>query len=105
MIETYNIIRLRWQVLVFHAGGSNRHAGDSDSEDIGLFLEQFFYFSGRYMTLNNVAIHDGCVAGLKLNRDLVVGFYFIQGIQVLNFYLESSPIQIFSPIATTTSSG
>ena len=55
------------------------------------------------MAFNDIAIHDGCVAALKLLRHFVTGFYFRQVVNVLNLDLEPIILYILAPVATTAS--
>jgi hypothetical protein len=56
---------IKWfavEVFHLHTGGANWHPGDGDPDHIGALGQQAFNFFYRYVSLNNIAIDDGCVA-------------------------------------------
>ena len=57
------------------------------------------------MALDNIAIDDGCMAGLKLGRNLILGLYRRQVLNIFDPGGVPILLQIFNPATTATSGG
>jgi hypothetical protein len=99
-VECDDLIRPDCTPRDLHAGRANGHSRDGHTYDIGPFGYETLYLSDRYMSLDDVAIHDGCVATLEFSRYLVPGFYLREITYVLGFYTKPVFFQIITPCAT-----
>jgi len=55
------------------------------------------------MSFYNVAINDGCMAGLGLQRDFVVGFYLGEPRALFRLYDKADIFQMLAPAAAAAS--
>lgn len=71
-VERDDVKRLRLHAGDFHARRSDRHARNRNADNLGPFFEQPLKIGSRYVTFNDVAIDDGCVARLGWLRNLAL---------------------------------
>lgn len=74
LIKRKNFVRLSFLARHFHARRTDRHSRYAQADYVWLFLQQLYYFCFWYMSLQYVAIDDGCMARLEFHRDFVSGF-------------------------------
>ena len=55
------------------------------------------------MSLDNLAIHDGCMTGLEFKWNLITGLDNTHILHILYCYLKAVIIQILNPVVTATS--
>jgi hypothetical protein len=99
---------IKWfciEVRYFHPRGSHRHPGHRDPDHIGALGEQTFDLLHGHMPFDNIAIHDGGVAGLEFSWDLIFGFDLVERGTCLFIDIETVLYQILDPIPTAASSG
>lgn len=103
-IEREDVEGLRWRAFYFHAGRTYRHPRHRQPGDVfWAFFEQPFNIGGRDMTFNDIAIHDGCMAGLEFGRHPILHLDGGKIGNVFRFHIKAVFGEVGVPIATASS--
>ena len=103
LAQRQNLVRVCGPAGHFHAGGADRHTRHTQADDVRFFSEHPQDLIFRDMAFNNVAINDGCMAGLGLQRDFVVGFYLGELRALFRLYDKADIFQMLAPTAAAAS--
>lgn len=103
LIEGDDIVRL--SRCAVHAGRTDRHARYRQPNYSRTLFEQPIDFANRHMTFYDIAIHDGCMAGLELEGNLVSGLDGGHILHILHGCIETIVLDILHPVAATASGG
>ncbi len=105
LIECDHIKGLILKAFDLHPRGTIRHAGHGNADHVEPFREEALDVLDWNMAFDNVAIHDGCMAGLKSYRYLVLDLDIFQRVQINDLDRKSIFFQVFSPAVAAASGG
>ena len=105
VIECENLIGLRIGPL--HPGRTDRHSRNTETQDGWFFFQQALDNIRRNVTLDDVTIDEGRVAGKESIRNFVLRLYFqkLAADHVFLDNLETVRLQVAAPARATTSAG
>ena len=104
-VDRKNPVGLRSSPRDFHAGRTDRHAWDSQTDNVRLFPEQPQHFILGDVPFNNVAIDDGRVTGVILRGNAVLLFELIQFWIFNCVCLKAEFLEMITPALAATSAG